>query len=147
MTIFTIGKEIRKALLSSLELKSELMKSVVVRKSPNISSEELQSSKTVQSPKVFPLIAKENTTYPFIVYQKSNVFESNRNKDSYSTNITMDVIVFTASYDDMCRISELAYDAIKKHFRGVASNVSMVGDSENFAEDCWFQVMSFQFEF
>ena len=144
ITIFNIGKEVRRALLASEELSREVTSKTVIKNTPIAVKDDTAG---MLSPKVFPLIAKENTTYPFIVYQKSNVFESNKNKDSYNTNITIDVIVFTASYDDMCRISELAYDAIKKYFTGVASNVSLVGDSENFADDCWFQVMTFQFDF
>ena len=63
--------------------------------------------------KVFPLVAPEKTTFPFLVYQRSSGY-GEYNKDyltSYTVNI--DILIFSNKYIDVVNITEAVDNFIK----------------------------------
>jgi hypothetical protein len=49
--------------------------------------------------KVFPLVADEGTTFPFIVYKRSGLEPSNtKDRFNYSELATLDIIVAASTY-------------------------------------------------
>jgi hypothetical protein len=64
--------------------------------------------------KVFPLIANNATTYPFIVYKRTNIVPA-YTKDRYSANdaVTVDIVVASDKYNDTVDIADLVRLALE----------------------------------
>ena len=90
--------------------------------------------------KVFPLVADEGTTFPFVVYRRSRLVPSST-KDRYNYNelATVDVIIASSKYSESIELAETVKSAIE-HKRGTFNNIK-VGDiyltdaDEDFIED------------
>jgi len=121
-TIWNAGSEVRKALLSSDKLRDRVNSAIS------------------------PLIAKEGTKFPFIVYQKSGGWYD-YNKDGVTgANVSIDIIVFTDKYEDMVEVSDMVDDAMYSYFTNAGSLPRLVGSDENYQDDVYFQTMTFQFK-
>lgn len=122
ITIWNAGTEVRKALLSSDKLKAKVKSAVS------------------------PLIAKEGTKFPFIVYQKSGGWYE-YNKDSVTgANVTVDIIIFSDTYEEMVEVSDMVDDAMYSYFTNCGSVPRLTGSDENFQDDVYYQTMTFQFK-
>lgn len=122
ITIWNAGSEVRKALLSSDKLKAKVKSAIS------------------------PLIAKEGTKFPFIVYQKSGGWYD-YNKDTVTGGtVTVDIIVFTDTYEEMVEVSDMVDDAMYNYFVNAGSVPKLMGCDENFQDDVYFQTMTFQFK-
>lgn len=121
ITIWNVGSEVRKALLSNEKLNKKV------------------------NGAVSPLIVKEGTKFPFIVYQKSGGFYD-YNKDGVTGGtITIDIIVFTDKYEEMCEVSDMIDDAMYEHFNNTKTVAKLIGCDENYQDDVYYQPMTFQF--
>lgn len=122
ITIWNAGSEVRKALLSSDKLKAKVHGAIS------------------------PLIAKEGTKFPFIVYQKSGGWYE-YNKDSVTGGtVSIDVIVFADKYEDLCEVCDLVDDAMYNYFTNAGSLPKLIGSDENFQDDTYYQPLTFQFK-
>lgn len=122
ITLWNAGSEVRKALLSDDKLKKKVKSAIS------------------------PLIAKEGTNFPFIVYQKSGGWYD-YNKDSVTGGTaTVDIIIFSDTYEEMVEVSDMVDDAMYRYFINVGSVPRLVGCDENFQDDVYFQTMTFQFK-
>lgn len=122
ITIWNAGSEVRKALLSDEKLKARVKSAVS------------------------PLIAKEGTKFPFIVYQKSGGWYD-YNKDGVTgANVAIDIIVFADKYEDMVEVSDMVDDAMFDYFTNAGSLPRLTGSDENFQDDVYYQTMTFQFK-
>jgi len=122
LTIWNVGTEVRRALMSHEGLK--------------------QATRGAIS----PLIAKEGTKFPFIVYNKASGWYD-YNKDTVTgVTCTVSVIVFSDTYEEMCRVADMVDDAMHEHFRKSSMSMQLIGSDEEFQEDVYYQPMTFQFK-
>lgn len=120
-TIWNIGSEVRKALLSSEKL-----------------------SKKVNGA-VRPMVVKEGTSFPFIVYQKSGGYYDYTKDGVSGGTMTVDIIVFSDKYEEMCEVCDMVDDAMFDYFNVGKSVAKLIGSDENFQDDVYYQPMTFQF--
>lgn len=94
--------------------------------------------------KIFPLIAPEKTTFPFIIYQRSSTY-GDYNKD-FLTNyiINIDLVVFSTKYADTIEIAELINDCIQKNWTRTRTKPHLVGSTENFDYDTYYTILSYE---
>ena len=64
--------------------------------------------------KIYPLIVEESTTFPFIVYKRTNI-SPNYTKGSYSVNesVTVDVVIASKDYTDTVELADYVRDALE----------------------------------
>lgn len=116
----------------------------------------LQIGKAIKSilsgiDKVYPLVADEGTTYPFVIYRRSGLYPSTT-KDRYSFRemATVELIVAAATYPDSISLAEKVKGTLE-HTRGkfndiVIGDITMINADEDYLEDAFIQKLTFQIE-
>ena len=68
--------------------------------------------------KIYPLIVEESTTFPFIIYKRTNI-SPNYTKGSYSVNesVTVDVVIASKDYTDTVELADRRYIHSKYNIR------------------------------
>ena len=75
--------------------------------------------------KVFPLVADEGTTFPFIVYKRSGLEPANtKDRYNFSELATLDIIVAANTYEESITIAEQVKD-ILEHSRGTYADINI----------------------
>lgn len=103
--------------------------------------------------KVYPLVAKEGTTYPFAVYRRTGLYPSNtKDRYSYKEMATVEVLVASDEYYKGIEMAERIKGKME-HTRGTYNNIN-VGDitllnaDETYTdnEKAFIQKLTFQIE-
>lgn len=98
--------------------------------------------------KIYPLIVEESTTFPFIIYKRTNI-SPNYTKGSYSVNesVTVDVVIASKDYIDTIELADYVRDALegrRGNFAGVEINdIRMISADEEYIEDTFIQNLTF----
>lgn len=99
--------------------------------------------------KVFPLVADEGTTFPFIVYKRSGLEPANtKDRYNFSELATLDIIVAANTYEESITIAEKVKD-ILEHSRGTYAGITIeeitLDDAdEDYLEDTFIQKLTFK---
>lgn len=98
--------------------------------------------------KIYPLIANQGTTYPFIVYKRTGI-EPLTSKDKFICNeiTSVDVIIASDRYDESIELAELVQDALNGK-RGTYSginiiDINLISADEDYIEDTFIQNLTF----
>ena len=98
--------------------------------------------------KIFPLIAENETTFPFIIYKRSNI-QPNYTKDLHSGDTVMvDITCFAIDYFQSLKIAQKVRDSFElqhKKIEGVRT-IHLLSASEDYAENAYSQNLSFNFQ-
>lgn len=94
--------------------------------------------------KVFPLVADNGTTFPFIVYKRLSVMPAtSKDKYIYQEVAQFEVVVATDNYNDSIDIGELVCKTLqgkKGVFNGInIQNIEVDDSNEDFIEDTFIQ--------
>lgn len=89
---------------------------------------------------VYPLVATEGTKYPFIIYQRSNGYDTGT-KDGNLTYINYEVRIVTSTYAD----GLLLADKLRYAIRHNEPKGTLTGSSEDYTEDGYIQTLYFMF--
>lgn len=98
---------------------------------------------------IFPLIATNNTTFPFIIYKRTNIIPA-YTKDRFSANDTlmMDVVIASDKYNEAIELADLVRSALEGK-RGTFANIQiddirLVSADEDYNEDTYIQQLTFK---
>ena len=97
---------------------------------------------------VFPLVADEGTTYPFIVYRRSALVPaSTKDRYSYQELATVEVIAASNSYPESIAVAEQVrqkMEMTRGTFNGInIGEISLTNADEDFIEDTFLQKLTF----
>lgn len=97
--------------------------------------------------KIYPLVADESTTYPFIVYRRNSINEES-NKDYSSDSVIIQVLVITNTYQEGVHIAEDVRKALV-HKKGNIQSISvedviLQDGSEEFIDNAFVQNLTFK---
>lgn len=96
--------------------------------------------------KVFPMVANEGTTFPFITYQKSGgSYEYDKDRLT-GGECRVDIIVFATDYIGMTELADAVDDAIHAHFNKARSVAKLTESYENTDGDVFYELISFSFD-
>lgn len=100
---------------------------------------------------VYPLVAKESTTFPFIIYRRSSGYTQNSKDGIYSVVSNIDILVAATNYDDSIELAEKVLRKMESS-KGIYSdfdiwNIKMINCNESFIENTFIQEMTFAVEF
>lgn len=97
---------------------------------------------------IYPLVANQGTTYPFIIYRRTGI-EPVTSKDRFICNevTSVDVIIASDRYDESIEVAELVKDALSGK-NGIYSDIkvidiNMISADEDYIEDTFIQNLTF----
>lgn len=104
-----------------------------------------------QITKVYPLVADEGTTFPFVIYKRTALTPaSSKDRYNYSYMITMEVTIAASTYIDSVDLAEQIYTLLE-HTRGTYNSIkineiNLIDASEEYLEDSFTQKLIFNIE-
>ena len=102
--------------------------------------------------KVFPIVSKEGTTYPFAVYRRNGI-EVQYTKDGKSgETVNVDIVVAAQSYAESIAIADMVREAIEGKAFVLGDTLKVYGSQlsgadEEFFEDSNVYTQSLNFNF
>lgn len=99
---------------------------------------------------VFPLIAEENTTFPFIVYRRNSIRKAST-KDYVNDEIaSVDVVVASDKYSQSVEIAERVRFVLERgEYEGEnfsVDNITLSNASEQYMQNTYIQTLTFEIE-
>lgn len=100
---------------------------------------------------VFPIVADQGTTYPFIVYRRSSLLPANtKDRYNYRELATIEIIVAAAQYSESVNLAEKVIDKMQ-YTRGTFNDIkigeiALTNADEDYIEDAFIQRLTFQIE-
>ena len=99
---------------------------------------------------VFPLIAEENTTFPFIVYRRNSIRKAST-KDYVNDEIaSVDVVVACDKYSKSVEIAERVRFVLERgEYEGEnfsVDNITLSNASEQYVQNTYIQTLTFDIE-
>lgn len=114
MKNFKVGKELRTLLSNSGEV-TELVGS-----------------------KVFPIVANEGTTFPFIVYRRTNYTPAS-NKDYTSEIVGVEINILSQKYDEAVNIADVVATSLDHKETNFIEDIKITNISEDYIEDTFVE--------
>lgn len=109
----------------------------------------VDSIKSVVNNKVYPLIASLNTTFPYIVFQRTSTPFSNKD-NVYQDSINIEIIAVSDNYDKSVELTELIRNELEgkrnitvEEFR--IASIKLIDTSESYSNDAYLQSLTFNF--
>lgn len=95
--------------------------------------------------KIYPVIVEKDTSYPFIVYKRSNI-TSNYTKDLHLTDdVSIDIVCVTATYAEGIEIAGIIKDTLEdkriKDFE--VERIVLDSASEDYVDNAFIQSLGF----
>lgn len=105
--------------------------------------------KSVVNNKVYPLIASLNTTFPYIVFQRTST-PFNTKDNVYQDNVNIEIIAVSDNYDKSVELAELIRNELEgkrnitiEEFR--IASIKLIDTSESYSNDAYLQSLTFNF--
>lgn len=105
--------------------------------------------KSVVNNKVYPLIASLNTTFPYIVFQRTST-PLNTKDNVYQDNVNIEIIAVSDNYDKSVELAELIRNELEgkrnitvEGFR--ITSIKLIDSSESYSNDAYLQSLTFNF--
>lgn len=100
---------------------------------------------------VYPLVADEGTTFPFVVYRRSGLVPaSTKDRYSYKESASVEIIVASNTYPDSISLAVQVKDKMQKakgDFNGInIGEVSLINADEDYIENTFIQKLKFNIE-
>lgn len=99
--------------------------------------------------RVFPIVSKEGTQYPFVVYRRNSVTPTYCKDGLASETASVDIVIASNTYTDSIEVADRVRAAIDKRacvFQDTTvSNIEMTTAEEDFVDDTYIQTLNFNF--
>lgn len=99
--------------------------------------------------KIFPIVALEGTTYPFVTYSRTNVYPNEGTKDGWCGDaVSFEIQVESKDYDESCIIANIIRGLFENCDYSNSNlsiyNTRMTSISEVFGNDNYIQTLDFE---
>lgn len=106
---------------------------------------------TAVGTKVFPLVAENDTQFPFIVYSKTNAYATTITKDGcLGDAITFSITIVSDKYFESCEIAQEVRDLFENCIISNTDlkiyNIRMTSVTESYNSDAFTQELQFECE-
>lgn len=98
---------------------------------------------------IFPLIATQDVTFPFIIYKRT-AFVPSYTKDKYSVtdSVSIQIVIASEKYSESCEIADLINTqivGISGYFSGLfIDNIQLTDADEDYQQDTYIQTLTYQ---
>lgn len=96
-----------------------------------------QAVAAVLTGKIFPLVAVEGTTFPFLVYRRSG-YVPDGNKDFEDEVVSMELTILSDKYEIGVNVADAVITGLKGSNADI-DEVKITGTSESFSSDVYIQ--------
>jgi hypothetical protein len=98
--------------------------------------------------RIFPLVAENDTIYPFITYSRESIFPSNLTKDGiHEDTCTFSILIVSSEYMETLEIANICRRIFEKRKINsdsmILSNVQMSDISEDYSDNAYTQKLVF----
>lgn len=93
--------------------------------------------------KMYPIIANENTTFPFITYQRDSIYAEYTKDWRHSDNINISINIAATTYNQSIEIAELVRTAIEGKRIDNINTIRLISMNEDYLEDTYIQNLQF----
>lgn len=98
---------------------------------------------TMVDNKIYPLVAEESVTYPFVIFTKESV-SGNYSKDFLvNDTVTISVVVAASNYFQTVNIAERIRAILENYRDGYFLSILLDNVTEEFIEDAYIQQLQF----
>lgn len=87
--------------------------------------------------KIFPLVAVEGTTFPFLVYRRSG-YAPVSNKDLEDEIVTVEIAILSDKYENSVDVADAVLTGLHGSNEEI-ERVKIIGTSEEFSDDIYIQ--------
>lgn len=99
--------------------------------------------------KIYPLIADEGTTFPFIIYKRTGLAPEST-KDNTNENVSVEINIASSNYSESIDLAIKVRKALE-HKKGTYSDIAIedivIDDAtEDYIEDTFIQTLTFKIE-
>ena len=99
--------------------------------------------------KIYPLIADEGTTFPFIIYNRTGLTPEST-KDNTNENVSVEINIASSNYSESIDLAIKVRKALE-HKKGTYSDIAIedivIDDAtEDYIEDTFIQTLTFKIE-
>ena len=88
--------------------------------------------------KVFPLVANAGTTFPFIVYRRSN-YRPNDNKDYLDEIVGVELAILSDKYEESVNVANDVADTLENAHTELVEQIKITNIFEDYQEDTFIQ--------
>lgn len=92
---------------------------------------------------LYPLIAKENTTFPFVIYTKGNIAPIYSKGYSCGDRCTIEVAVVDKTYIGSVDLAEAVRTLLELHRDDYFSEIILTNVYEEYSQDAYVQTLEF----
>lgn len=100
---------------------------------------------------VYPLVADEGTTFPFMIYRRSSGYSISTKDGIYSAVANIDVMIAAQSYEESIELADKVLLQLESTRGNVAGfdiwSIRMVDSNETYIENSFIQELKFSVEF
>ena len=99
--------------------------------------------------KIYPLIADEGTTFPFIIYKRTGLIPEST-KDNTNENVSVEINIASSNYSESIDLA-IKVRKVLEHKKGTYSDIAIedivIDDAtEDYIEDTFIQTLTFKIE-
>lgn len=100
---------------------------------------------------VYPLVADEGTTFPFMIYRRSSGYSISTKDGIWSSVANIDVMIAAQSYEESIELADKVLLQLESTRGNVAGfdiwSIRMVDSNETYIENSFVQELKFSVEF
>ena len=93
--------------------------------------------------KVFPYVAEDSTTSPFVVMKKSNVTANYTKDGRMSDSVLVDISIVGDNYSTVVTIAELVRASLERVKHNGIVNCELLGNNEDYITDAYVSTLTF----
>lgn len=88
--------------------------------------------------KIFPIVANEGTTFPFVVYRR-NGYTPASNKDYRSEIVSVEIVCLSQNYKESVELANAVADSLINKETELIEDIKITNLSEDYSEDSFLQ--------
>lgn len=94
--------------------------------------------------RIYPLVATNEASYPFVVYRRTNYTPDGANKDNQGEQCTVEFAVVEPRYDVCVEVASLLCDCLQNATTTNIADIQLVNASEDFVDEANVQRLTFR---
>lgn len=98
--------------------------------------------------KIFPMIADEETTFPFIAYSRDTITQDYVKGMGVLDNVEVSIKIVSLDYSESCEIASIVEELfnLKKDENYKIQDSRIIDITENYYENAYIQTLNFKFK-
>lgn len=92
---------------------------------------------------IYPLVAEEETTFPFVVFRRSNMTPNYAKKQAANDSVSFVVSIADTNYSKTVDIAEIIRHNLELHSDDYFQLIQLESVSEDFVENAYVQELNF----